>query len=265
MPEGPEVKIASDYFNYFFLSSKKIKFEIISEYYHQKYFDVFDTIATHLKTFKPTFTIGKNIFLELANNQIFNFHLGMTGGWSNELIKHCHFRVFDDNGELFFRDVRKFGNMKVITKSQFNKKFNPSYDLLNKSYNLQSHLSYLETKINTRKSICSIIMDQKYFPGVGNYIKSEGLYASKIHPEEKWGNLNKDMRINLIKNITRVMNNSYKSGGAELKDFKNPFHSSKFKLKIYGKKHTEKNDLVTSKITSDSRKTWFCSKQQKLI
>ena len=108
-------------------------------------------------------------------------------------------------------------------------------------------------------------MDQKYFPGVGNYIKSEGLYASKIHPEEKWGNLNKDMRINLIKNITRVMNNSYKSGGAELKDFKNPFHSSKFKLKIYGKKHTEKNDLVTSKITSDSRKTWFCSKQQKLI
>ena len=66
MPEGPEVKIASDYFNYFFLSSKKIKFEIISEYYHQKYFDVFDTIATHLKTFKPTFTIGKNIFLKLV-------------------------------------------------------------------------------------------------------------------------------------------------------------------------------------------------------
>jgi formamidopyrimidine-DNA glycosylase len=66
-------------------------------------------------------------------------------------------------------------------------------------------------------------MDQKYFPGVGNYIKSESLYSSKIHPEEKWGNLHEDMRINLIKNIQRVMNNSYKSGGAELKDFKNPF------------------------------------------
>jgi len=31
MPEGPEVKIASDYFNELFLTSKKIEFEIISE------------------------------------------------------------------------------------------------------------------------------------------------------------------------------------------------------------------------------------------
>lgn len=265
MPEGPEVKIASDYFNHFFLGSKKIKFEIISEYYHQKYFDVFNTIDNDLKVFKPTFTIGKNIFLELTNNKIFNFHLGMTGGWNNELIKHCHFRVFNNNSELFFRDVRKFGKMKIITKNQFKEKFNSYHDLLHESYNLQRHLNYLELKINSRKSICSIIMDQKYFPGVGNYIKAEGLYASKIHPEEKWGRLNNDMRVYLIENIKKVMNNSYKSGGAELKDFNNPFHSSKFELKIYGKKHTIKNGLVTSKITSDSRRTWFCPQQQKLI
>ena len=33
-------------------------------------------------------------------------------------------------------------------------------------------------------------MDQKFFPGVGNYIKSEALYLAKIHPEEKWKNIN---------------------------------------------------------------------------
>ena len=38
----------------------------------------------------------------------------MTGGWSSELVKHCHFRIFDKNNELFFRDVRKFGNLKII-------------------------------------------------------------------------------------------------------------------------------------------------------
>ena len=78
-------------------------------------------------------------------------------------------------------------------------------------------------------------MNQKYFPGVGNYIKSESLYLSKIHPEEKWGNLNEKMRINLIKNIQNVMCDSYRSGGAELKDFKNPFYitvkSSSLKIK----------------------------------
>ncbi len=265
MPEGPEVKIASDYFNYFFASSKKIKFEIISDYYQQKYFDVFKIISSHLKKNKSTFTIGKNIFLSLENNKIFNFHLGMTGGWSNDLIKHCHFRVFDNNKELFFRDVRKFGKMKIITNSQFDQKFNPSFDILNSSYNLKIHLSYLTEKISAKKSICSIIMDQKYFPGVGNYIKSEGLYLSKIHPEEQWANLTNDMRIKLINSLMIIMNNSYQSGGAELKDFNNPFHSSKFKLQIYGRNKTSNNDLVLSQITSDSRKTWFCSKNQKLI
>ena len=155
--------------------------------------------------------------------------------------------------------------MKIITYSQFIAKFNKSYDLLNASYNLQDHLSFLESKVSLKKSICSLIMDQKYFPGVGNYIKSEALYDSKIHPEEKWGNLTKNKRNHLIKNIKRIMHNSYKLGGAELKDFKNPFHTSKFKLKIYRKKYTDQNDLVSSKITTDSRKTWFCTKQQKLI
>ena len=265
MPEGPEVKIASDYFNEFFSKSKQIKFEIISEYYHQKYYDVFNTISNHLKNRKSTFTIGKNIFLELDNSQLFNLHLGMTGGWSNELVKHCHFRVFDCNSEIFFRDVRKFGKMKIITQSQFNEKFNSTHDLLNSSYNLTSHLNYLKTKVSAKKSICTILMNQKYFPGVGNYIKSESLYVSKIHPEEKWGNLNEEKIINLIENIQKVMSNSYNSGGAELKDFKNPFNPSEFRLHIYGKKYTTDNSLVISKKTSDSRKTWFCPKKQKLI
>ena len=66
MPEGPEVKIASDYFNEFFATSKKIEFEIISTYYCQKYSDVFSIISDKLKKFQPTFTVGKNIFLELT-------------------------------------------------------------------------------------------------------------------------------------------------------------------------------------------------------
>ena len=89
---------------------------------------------------------------------------------------------------------------------------------------MKKHLNYLEKKVNARKSICSIIMDQYFFPGVGNYIKSESLYASKIHPEEKWGNLSREMKINLIKKTKEIMKNSYQAGGAELKDFKNPFH-----------------------------------------
>ena len=60
------------------------------------------------------------------------------------------------------------------------------------------------------------------------------------------------------------MQESYYSGGAELKDFKNPFKSSKFKLKVYGKKITDKKTNVKSIVTSDQRKSWYCEKTQKL-
>ena len=36
--------------------------------------------------------------------------------------------------KFFFRDVRKFGKMRIITQAQFNEKFNSSHDLLNDSY-----------------------------------------------------------------------------------------------------------------------------------
>ena len=264
MPEGPEVKIASDYFNSFFNSSKSIKFEIISDYYYDKYQDVFKNIKDNLRLFRPTYTIGKNIFLDLDNQDIFNFHLGMTGGWSKKNIKHCHFRVFDNKKELFFKDVRKFGKMRIITQTTKDEKFNPLFDILNPVYDYKKHVKSLREKIRDEKSICCLIMDQKYFPGVGNYIKSEGLYLSRIHPEEKWKNL-KSRKINLlIKNLQKVMYASYKTGGAELKDFKNPFNQSEFKLRVYGKILTDKKNPVTSLLTSDSRKSWICKKSQKL-
>jgi hypothetical protein len=46
MPEGPEVKIASTFYNEFFNGSKNIQFEILTEYYEAKYFSVFDAIGS---------------------------------------------------------------------------------------------------------------------------------------------------------------------------------------------------------------------------
>ena len=75
-------------------------------------------------------------------------------------------------------------------------------------------------------------MNQKYFPGIGNYIKSEALYLTKIHPEEKWKNMKTRKIITLIKNLQKIMHGSYAKGGAELKDFKNPFNVSDFTLNV---------------------------------
>ena len=44
--------------------------------------------------------------------------LGMTGYWSTELTAHSHLKLSSHNKDLYFCDVRKFGN-HLITLDPF--------------------------------------------------------------------------------------------------------------------------------------------------
>ena len=165
MPEGPEVKIASDYFNKKIDISKKIVFKIISEYYHNKYQTIFDTLNKTAKINSKTYTIGKNIFLKINQNQNLNIHLGMTGGWKDHQTKHTHFCVYNlaKKNYLYFEDVRKFGKIKIINTEDLKNKHNCEFDILNKKYNMKMHLNFLEQNTNKNRSICKLILDQRKF------------------------------------------------------------------------------------------------------
>ena len=60
-------------------------------------------------------------------------------------------------------------------------------------------------------------MNQQLFPGVGNYIKSESLYKTNIHPEESWGLISDENKKKLITNTKIVMNQKAIKMGLELK------------------------------------------------
>ena len=48
------------------------------------------------------------------------------------------------------------------------------------------NFNFLQKTIKPHQKICKILLNQKLFPGVGNYIKSETLYLTNIHPEQTW-------------------------------------------------------------------------------
>ena len=162
MPEGPEAKNCSSFLNSFF--EGKVKFNLlITNYYKLKYNNVFENLNRNIGDSFESFTVGKNIFIDLNNRTKFNFHLGMTGGWSKQNIKHCHFEISNSIKSLFFIDVRKFAKMRIITEEQFNSKFNLQYDLLNKKYNLAKHQKFLNNKLKLKDLFVQFLMDQKYF------------------------------------------------------------------------------------------------------
>ena len=263
MPEGPEVKIASDFYNLYFKDCKIDSFEILTDYYEKKYGEVFDELNKKIKgKSQSSFTIGKNGFIQLDQNRYFNFHLGMTGGWNLDLEKHCHFKVTSGDKALYYKDVRKFGKMRVVDAEAIRAKHTKEFDSLHFDYDIKAHFNYLKEKVNKDSPICKVLLDQKRFPGVGNYIKCEILYAAKTHPERKWGDLSDKKIKDILVQSQDIMQRSYKTGGAELKDFKNPFHTSEFKLKIYGQKFDPEGNKVISQTTKDQRRSWW-SKVQK--
>ena len=62
MPEGPEVKIASDFLNDTFKNKKISKVEALTPYFREKYNDLISHLTRYLiGSSISSFTIGKNL------------------------------------------------------------------------------------------------------------------------------------------------------------------------------------------------------------
>ena len=67
------------------------------------------------------------------------------------------------------------------------------------------------------KTIPEIFMNQSYLSGIGNYLKSEILYESKISPHRKLESLSvNDLEV-IYHNIKKISFNSFKAGGGNNK------------------------------------------------
>ena len=264
MPEGPEVKIVVDYLNKQLKNKEIISFSHCSEPYRIKYGEIINRLNkfTPFKV-KKFFCIGKTSFLELNKKNYFSFHLGMTGKWSKEKEKHTHFSILtSDKKTIYFTDTRRFGNIKLISNQDLKNNYFKYADLLNYKTSISEYVNFLIKNIKSSQEICKVLLNQKYFCGVGNYLKSEILYKSEIHPHKKWNTLNKKEIYNICKFARLTMTESYESGGAELRDFKNPKKDSKLKLLVYGKERDQQGRLIVNELTKDNRRTFWCPKIQ---
>ena len=87
------------------------RFYPLQQYFKTKYSSVTKDLKEKLIGEKiNSFTIGKRTYITLANKQYYQYHLGMTGYWSKILTKHSHYKLSSKNKELYFCDIRKFGN-----------------------------------------------------------------------------------------------------------------------------------------------------------
>ena len=182
--------------------------------------------------------------------------MGMAGHFkltnTGQEPKHAHLKFFRNDGTtLSFVDVRRFGKWKQGLAWSENRGPDPTteYDMF--WTKIMTNL----TKLN--KPLYETLMDQKYFNGIGNYLRAEIIYrAEDVDPFLPAG-----MQIAKYPKILELCRDipllAYAKGGGSIKDWDNPFGENSIQEKFmlcYG------NDTMAKRKDRNGRTFWYDKK-----
>ena len=188
MPEGPEIHMAARFINK------------VAE--HHKFGG--KVVKSAVSTKNPTVDFsaslynvhaesrGKELKVFLSdcgntkNKTHILFRFGMSGSFKltskKDLPKHAHLRFFTVDEEhqqvLSFVDYRRFGRWEIEADWGDKRGPDPMFDYDNFRLNILDNLAAAAFN----HPICETMLDQKYFNGIGNYLRAEILFRAKVQP-----------------------------------------------------------------------------------
>lgn len=266
MPEGPEVKRNTVDLAMKISESDLLELRVESGRYTRN-------DLTGLKEFVASMPCkvlgagchGKFIYVMFNNGWNLWSTLGMTGVWSSKRSKHTRFSMLTTRGNVYYNDIRNFGTLKfVYGKSQLLDKLNSlGVDLLSQEVSNNDFLAKMRK--HDKKNICKVMMNQSVLAGVGNYIKAEALWISRLSPKLNVSDIEDFQLLELKEAIQEVMKSSYCHGGATFlthTDFSGYKGGYKDRFLCYNrKKDAEGNDVIKTK-TPDGRTTHWSIERQ---
>lgn len=261
MPEGPEVKLFVDKLSSNYKNRTIKKTNILSGRFLKHGLDL--SIIENKKVLSVSCK-GKFIWFDFGDIVLFNT-LGMTGSWGKTKTNHSRVEfIFDDNSCLYFNDMRSFGTLSVNDHSLLKNKLKSiGPDMLSDPPCERKFIEIMRKHNN--KNICKALMSQNIVSGIGNYIKAESLWLSRINPFAGISCLTDENLINLYYAILFTIRSSYESQGATLRTyytFDNEKGTYGDYLYVYGKKSDYNGYKVEKVETPDKRTTHYVKERQ---
>lgn len=216
---------------------------------------------------------GKWIIFVLDNYYLLS-HLRMEGKYflkpkGATLEKHEHVSfVLDNDMELRYMDVRKFGKMQLIEKENINK-IGPFLEMGLEPWDKKLNTLYLKEKFLRKKlPIKSCLLDQRIIVGIGNIYADEILFLSKINPLKEANSLSFEELERIIDNTKLVLEKAIEKGGTTIRSYTslNGIHGL-FQQELYVHSKEGQKCLICGsdilKIKVGGRGTYYCPKCQK--
>jgi formamidopyrimidine-DNA glycosylase len=240
MPEIIEVKKYCDFIKKYVKNINIIEINILNGRYKKHgAFELYNKIkkALPLKVIDVN-TKGKFTYITFENNFYMFVTLGLSGGWmykeknSNKddykflsmykymnknspyyknAINHINVEFKTKNGSLYFYDMLSFGTIKiVIDYNLVIQKLNKiAHDVMDETTTFDIFKEQIKKNKNLNKHIGIVLLDQKTISGVGNYLRSDVLWLSRISPFRLVKNINDKELFLIYKSIKSLVWNSY--------------------------------------------------------
>lgn len=262
MPENPEVRIIAQKLNEA-LDGKILNNITFSKSSKHSNLPV-ERLCLPIKLIRVE-SKGKLLIFVLNNNIYITSNLGY-GCWVFEetLISTVNF-TFDDT-KLYFKEPNVFGRIDFFfNEKDFQIKLKKiGIDILQ---SIQNHtvdnlkkvwVSSFKNKRLNKRQICKHLLDQKYFSGIGNYLKCDILYSCKINPQKLIKDLTEEEILKLFDSAITLISESYKLGGLTINDYTDPFGTAgNYYPRIYGKKWDEYGNACRFDTFQDCRDTYW--------
>ena len=203
---------------------------------------------------------GKEIVLTIKDEDSKDFipiriTMGMSGHFqltnTGQEPKHAHLKFHRKDGTtLSFVDVRRFGKWTQGVAWNEDRGPDPTSDFDAFFLNIMTNL----TKRTFRKPLYEVLMDQKWFNGIGNYLRAEIIFrAENVDPflpaSQQIAKYPKILE--LCRDIPML---AYAKGGGSIRDWDNPFGSDAIQEKFmlcYG------NKTMDTRIDPKGRRFWY--------
>ena len=214
MPEGPEIRRAADRINKALVGSEILE----SDFYYERIKDKAKIIKD--KNIIEVTTQGKAMLIRFVNGWSMYSHNQLYGRWTVNLkstpikSKRALRVIFKTNKHA----VRLWSatDIELIKTSEecnlrFLKRIGP--DVLKESCSIKLIEERLTSKSFQKKKASTLMLDQSFLAGLGNYLRSEILFDAKIHPDDRPFDLQKKKITLWAKSIKNISYLAYKSGG----------------------------------------------------
>jgi endonuclease-8 len=214
MPEGPEIWRTADSL------TNALKDRPIKELYFA--FEELKDYETKLKgqSIENVEARGKALLTFFDNNKVMYSHNQLYGKWivsnsGEQPNTNRSLRVAIHNGEKSAY-LYSASNIEMLIRQEVNqhsyiKKLGP--DVLHPDTDYEDILEQYQSDEFKKRKLTTLLLDQAFVSGVGNYLRSEIMFYAKVNPHKKLRAYSNDQKRALAEATFELTTRSYETGG----------------------------------------------------